>query len=218
MVDGAAIRLKAMREAAGLSVRELASLLDMPSSTYGNYEARYKKPYLPVAFAKNLADVLVPRGASRAEVMALAGIEGPARPQTRSERAALVQVRALQMKHRRQDPAADALALSPRYIEDLTGSDPDALAIMRVTGEAMAQTLLPDDLVMIDTAKTNTDFDGLFAFRFGEAVHIKRVARAPDPSRFIAISDNRAGSPPVEYGKGDVEVVGRVVWFCRRIP
>lgn len=74
------LRLKALRERAAprLSVRKMAELLEMPASTYAAYEDRnkFKKPILPFDMAKRFAAVLGERGISRAEVMALAGLNG----------------------------------------------------------------------------------------------------------------------------------------------
>ncbi|MBK6800336.1 MAG: hypothetical protein IPG83_02295 [Novosphingobium sp.] len=63
---------------AGLSVRKLAAELGVPSSSYAKYEdpAKFKKPIIPLDFAKRLSDILEPRGVDRAEVMLLAGITG----------------------------------------------------------------------------------------------------------------------------------------------
>lgn len=71
-------RLKALREQSGLSVRALATLLDVPPSTYAAYEdaKKFKKPIIPLGLAKKLADAMAPLGVDRAEVMGLAGLTG----------------------------------------------------------------------------------------------------------------------------------------------
>lgn len=112
---------------------------------------------------------------------------------------------------------AYSLAFPKAYIERHLRAASRDLAIISVKGFSMMPTLLHDDIVMIDRAKTNTDFDGLFVFRFGDALHIKRVTRAADPRHFVAVSDNRADYHPIEYAKGDVEVIGRVVWYGRKV-
>lgn len=61
-----------------LSVRKLAEALGMPPSTYAAYEdpAKFKKPILPLNLAKQIADVLVPMGIDRSDVLQLAGLTG----------------------------------------------------------------------------------------------------------------------------------------------
>jgi len=77
-------RLKALREAAGLSIRALADKLGMSSSGYAHYEtpARFKDAYLPMQMARDIAGVLAPYGVLPDQVMALAG--GGAGPTNRA--------------------------------------------------------------------------------------------------------------------------------------
>lgn len=75
-------RLKALREAAGLSIRATADLLGMSSSGYSHYEtpARFKDQFLPMQIALDLARVLTPKGIRHDQVMALAGQASTAAP------------------------------------------------------------------------------------------------------------------------------------------
>lgn len=68
-------RLKALREASGLSIRKLADLLGMSSSGYAHYEtpARFKDDFLPMTLARDIAAALRPHGVDPALIMALAG-------------------------------------------------------------------------------------------------------------------------------------------------
>ncbi len=75
--SAAARDLKRLRERSGLSVREVASAIDRPASTYASYEDKYRKPYLPLELAKQLETVLVGRGEppiTSNDVLALAGV------------------------------------------------------------------------------------------------------------------------------------------------
>ena len=66
-------KLKALRQAARMSIRELAFEVGMEKGRYEHYETRFKKPYLPADLASDLANVLATRGIPREDVMALAG-------------------------------------------------------------------------------------------------------------------------------------------------
>ena len=66
-------KLKAIRIRSGLSIRAVAEALDMSASSYGHYEARYKKPYLPLEITIQLTDIFAPHGIDRKEVMDPAG-------------------------------------------------------------------------------------------------------------------------------------------------
>ena len=73
--ESISFRLKALRERSGLSVRDVAKLLGVPTSTYSTYErTAYKKPYLPLSLSRGLQGALVGRGApavTKDEVLAL---------------------------------------------------------------------------------------------------------------------------------------------------
>ncbi|RJE81298.1 helix-turn-helix domain-containing protein [Paracoccus sp. JM45] len=72
-ISESAQKLKALRQAAKMSIREIAFEVGMEKGKYEHYETRFKKPYLPADFADQLAHVLSLRGIARESVMALAG-------------------------------------------------------------------------------------------------------------------------------------------------
>jgi transcriptional regulator with XRE-family HTH domain len=69
------LRLKALREASGLSIRALAHRLGMSSSGYAHYEnpARFKDQFLPMQLTLDLARIMAPMSVSGDHVMGLAG-------------------------------------------------------------------------------------------------------------------------------------------------
>lgn len=115
------------------------------------------------------------------------------------------------------EAVAYSMAFPPDYLQKLTKSNPRNLVIISVKGDSMVPTLMDDDVVMIDITKKNVDFDGLFVFRFGEALHVKRVTRGRTPATVIAISDNRSLYDPIEYQADEIDVVGRVIWYGRKV-
>jgi phage repressor protein C with HTH and peptisase S24 domain len=74
----AAHGLKRLRERAGLSVRDVASAINRPASSYATYENAYKKPFLPIDLVRTLVPVFEARGVPRAELLQLAGINADA--------------------------------------------------------------------------------------------------------------------------------------------
>lgn len=85
----------------------------------------------------------------------------------------------------------------------------------------MSKSIFSDKLVALreraGLTKTSVSFDGLFVFRFGDALHIKRVTRGNSRDTIIAISDNRTLYDPIEYRMNDVDVIGRVIWYGRKV-
>ncbi|WP_162302413.1 LexA family transcriptional regulator [Tabrizicola thermarum] len=232
MVDEPEIprRLKAIRERAHLSVRDMASRVGMSTSGYAHYESpsRFKAQYLPMEMAQKVASVFAGNDDVVAELMELAGQpvrEGSDKDEYQSQRqsvpAALVPVYNVEVSAGPgrivdlEEHVAN-LAFSPRYLAEMTAARGRDLAAIRVRGDSMEPTLLDDDMVMIDRTKTSLDYDGLFVLRFGEALHCKRVGRGRSRTTVQVISDNRI-YPPVEMDRSEIEVVGKVLWYGRKV-
>lgn len=115
------------------------------------------------------------------------------------------------------EPQTHSLAFPPDYLKRLTSSSPKNLAIISVKGESMEPTLLDDDIVLLDSSKTNLSYDGLFVIRFDDALHVKRVGRSAKSGHITIISDNRDLYPPIEASADDVKAVGKVLWYGRKV-
>lgn len=104
------------------------------------------------------------------------------------------------------------LSFPPGYLRRITSANPRDLAIIGVKGDSMTPTLADGDVVMIDTAKRDLSFDGLFVLQDGGAsLLVKRIGRGSRRGTVTLISDNRS-YPPAERDVSEIEVVGKVVW------
>ena len=79
-ISQAARRLKLLRERAGLSMRAVSETLGWTLTRYQHYEDRYRRAYLPLDLARQLADAFAARGVPAADVLALAGVEPAPQP------------------------------------------------------------------------------------------------------------------------------------------
>ncbi len=59
--------------------------------------------------------------------------------------------------------------------------------------------------------------DGLFVLRFGDALHIKRIGRSATRDHVTIISDNRALYPPIDAALSEVDAIGKVLWYGRKV-
>lgn len=66
-------KLKAIRNEAGLTIRDISSALGISPSSYQHYEDRYKKQYLPLDLAQSLALIYMGEGIEPDRLFALAG-------------------------------------------------------------------------------------------------------------------------------------------------
>lgn len=111
-----------------------------------------------------------------------------------------------------EEAVVERLAFPPDYLRKITSSHPRHLAIIGVKGDSMTPTLSDNDVVMIDTSKTDLSFDGLFVLKDGGAsLLVKRVGRGSRSGTVTLISDNRTYRD-TERAVEDIEVVGKVVW------
>jgi phage repressor protein C with HTH and peptisase S24 domain len=220
-------RLKTIRERANLTVRDLASRAGMSTSGYGHYESptRFKGDFLPMKIATRLAQVFANDEDAVAELMAMAGRDTEAYsadlPAQQPEFRLLVPVydiaasagpgRIVEL----ESPVAN-LAFSPRYLGEMTHARGRDLAVIRVSGDSMEPTLLDGDVVLLDRTQTGLDRDGMHVLRFGEELVITRIGRGSTRQRVTVISDNRL-YPSVEMDRNEVEVVGRVLWYGRKV-
>lgn len=222
-------QVKALREKAGLSVRAISELMGMPKSTYVHYETatRFKDRYLPVEFAESFAAAVGPRGVGRGEVMALTGlatlgapVEVPnGQPAPNGTRLVPIYDVAASAGHGAIVDAEDHisnLAFGVRYLREMTSAGSRDLAAIRVKGESMEPTLLDDDMVLIDLTKKSLDYDGLFVLRYGEALQVKRIGRGSKRDTVMVIADN-SRYPPVEVDRRELDVIGKVLWYGRKV-
>lgn len=103
------------------------------------------------------------------------------------------------------------------YLTELRVSATNA-RIIEVQGDSMEPTLRPGDRVMINIADKRPSPPGVFAVWDGFGIVVKRLEPIPnsDPPTLRLISDNEKHSA-YERTLDEVCIVGRVVWFGRRM-
>lgn len=73
-VSESARQLKAMRKEAGLTVIRTARALGLEKTTYASKEDKFKKPFFPIDFVRELVPIFVEKGISEERIWALAGV------------------------------------------------------------------------------------------------------------------------------------------------
>lgn len=230
--NSTALRLKAIREEAHVSVREMARRVSWSPSTYAHYENpdRFKDRFLNFEQASLFARALHPEGMSE-RVMALTGPQAQGAAPAEIDRVetgeepydgkALVPVYDVQASAGHgafveYESEAYGLAFPPEYLKKLTKSSRKNLAIISVKGESMEPTLIDDDIVLLDMSKRNLSFDGLFVLSFDDTLHVKRVGRSAKRGYVTIISDHPKYLP-IERAVEETDVVGRVLWYGRKV-
>lgn len=226
--------VKSIRERAGLSVRAMAAHLGMSPSGYSHYEQRIKDKSLPPKIAASIANVVEPLGVPREEVYELTLGEIKDHSTFHSVLPTRFELDGPEENGQSLVPVYDvsasagfgalvdyeeqthSLAFPPDYLKRLTSSPPQNLAIISVKGESMEPTLVDDDIVLVDTSKTHMGFEGLFVLRHNDTLLVKRAGMAAKNGHVMLISDNKA-YPPVEAALADLNVIGKVLWYGRKV-
>jgi phage repressor protein C with HTH and peptisase S24 domain len=77
---------------------------------------------------------------------------------------------------------------SERAVSMFGGRTSDAVKVINVRGDSMADTIEPGDLLFVDISITNFDGDGIYVFGFDDKIYVKRLQMIPD--KLLVISDN----------------------------
>lgn len=108
--------------------------------------------------------------------------------------------------------------LPPEYLAHELRVNAAQARIIEVQGDSMDPTLRPGDRVMVHLGDRRPSPPGVFAVWDGFGVVVKRIETIPnsDPPTLRLISDNdRHGA--YERTLDEVNIIGRVVWFARRM-
>lgn len=106
------------------------------------------------------------------------------------------------------------------WLKSLTSSTPDNLAVMRVAGDSMWDTLQDGDFILVDRMIKQCSRDGLYVIRYQDEdeVMVKRLIRQPSSKLLIIKSDNPNYPPQTSnLQDDDLEIEGRVIWLSRSI-
>jgi len=101
------------------------------------------------------------------------------------------------------------------YIRTFTRTPPHRLRLAAGAGDSMFPTLVPNDLVWIDTTQNQLlHSDRIYAASINGGATIKRLRPSAGGKRVVVISDNKT-IEPYEVDASDVVIWGRVIRFAR---
>lgn len=116
-----------------------------------------------------------------------------------------------------EEMTVGALGFDPLWLRR-QGLDPAMLSVISVVGDSMVPTLGDGDDILVDRADAAARLrDGIYVLRVDDALWVKRVAMSPAGRRFTIRSDSLAYPAWPDCDPADVAVIGRVVWFGRRL-
>lgn len=104
------------------------------------------------------------------------------------------------------------------YLRYVLGVASSQLAVVEVVGDSMSPTLESGDRVLVDVADKRPSPPGIFMLWDGDGTVVKRLERIPnsEPATLVIMSDNPHHGR-YERLVEETAIVGRVVWFARRL-
>ena len=113
---------------------------------------------------------------------------------------------------------AGQFGFDDNWLRKLTLAKPTNLSIIKVTGDSMEPTLHDGDEVLVDVSDEQSKLrDGIYVLRMDGALNVKRVAIEPQGRKISVVSDNSAYPSWQGLDRRSVNIVGRVLWFGRKV-
>ncbi len=109
----------------------------------------------------------------------------------------------------------EAIAFDASYVRSFTRTPPHRLRLAAGAGDSMFPTLVPNDLVWIDTTQNQLlHSDRIYAASINGGAAIKRLRPVDGGKRILVISDNKT-IDAYEVDANEVMIWGRVIRFAR---
>lgn len=113
---------------------------------------------------------------------------------------------------------AGQFGFDDKWLRKLTQAKPTNLSIIKVTGDSMEPTLHDGDEVLVDVSDEQSKLrDGIYVLRMDGALNVKRIAIEPQGRKISVVSDNAAYPSWQGLDRRSVNIVGRVLWFGRKV-
>lgn len=111
-----------------------------------------------------------------------------------------------------------AVGFDPRWLRALTKGSTDGLSIIEVSGNSMSPTLASGDEVIVDQKDGAGRLrDGIYVLRLDDSLMVKRLARQPAGKGVSIRSDNPEYPSWQNIDPARINIVGRVLWYGRKL-
>lgn len=104
-----------------------------------------------------------------------------------------------------------------QWLQRITRAPVETLAVIRVAGDSMWETLHDGDQVLVDRSIRSVGRDGLYVLRLGDELQVKRVSRHPTSKLLTIRSDNPAYPTHGDIDPEGLDIAGRVIWLGRNV-
>lgn len=116
------------------------------------------------------------------------------------------------------DPNAEPIGhwfIEAQWLRAVTQTAPSRLAVLRVSGDSMEDTLADGDWVLVDRGQTRASHEGVYALQVDDSTWVKRLT-VNLRDRLVRIISDNPRYPVQELPEKDLTVIGRIVWIVAR--
>ena len=223
MTDTIGSRLKAWRRSRNLKQAAAAELLQLPTSTYQNYERDTRAPNSESwkAFARAGIDI---KWLLTGEALANTCASSPRdaanilRIQTQQYGKTICRADDTPEQYVEHTKETPAILLEQSWIQESLSADSNRLCLIQISSDSMAPTLRTGDTLLVDRNANTPDQDGIYAIEVHGALLIKRL-RLTSGSNLLVLSDNNSFASwtiDKQTLDSDFRIFGRAVWYCRQ--
>lgn len=103
------------------------------------------------------------------------------------------------------------------WLRALTRTAPGQLAVIKVRGDSMQETLFNGDHVLVDLDQRNLAREGIYVINVEASLQVKRISMHPKSKLLTVRSDNPKYPSYDDLSAEDLLVVGRVIWLGRSV-
>ena len=112
--------------------------------------------------------------------------------------------------------SVDYIHFKPEWIDKALGTSSDHVVLIKVKGDSMEPTLSHGDIVLVDTTDSGLKNDSLYVLQSRDLLLVKRIQYKTDGTVLIKSDNKMYESETISGDKmGQLDVVGRVVWYGR---
>jgi hypothetical protein len=110
------------------------------------------------------------------------------------------------------------MAFDQAWLRRLTGAAAAELSLIQVSGDSMAPTLADGDELLVDRSDSAERLrDGIYVLRIDDMLVVKRLTLHPISRRVTVQSDNPSYADWPDCDRGELDLIGRVIWTGRRV-
>lgn len=197
------LKLREIRTARGLTLREVAEKMDTTAASISRYEREPQRVNVPLIekFSRTYK-------CSPAEILGLVPTQGA------NAFNQIVDIPAYEPNKFVTEEAPTLISLSTAMLSKVEIVAETKLSMMFVRGDSMARTLLDGDIVLVDKSARTVNSEGLYVIKVADQhVEIRWIAINPMTRLLDIRPDNAAYQAYKDVDQSRVQIVGRIVWY-----